>query len=225
MAADSDGDITDAPFTGPFSINASTGAITVSGGLDRETTDGYVLYIVVTDDYEPTGDDDTQTAMSDNAKLTINVQDANELPFFVRDDLDGMSAAQITAYCQRPEAEIRLESLPAITIDENPTPGLALADYDACDADGDDLTFIIRSELDRPLFDLDEDSGALSVSSDAAEAAKFDYESKPSYSVEIEVTDGEAGQGQVRQTVNLNNLTTTPPYGRPLPTAIPTRFR
>ncbi len=221
MAADSDGDITDAPFTGPFSINASTGAITVSGGLDRETTDGYVLYIVVTDDYEPTGDDDTQTAMSDNAKLTINVQDANELPFFVRDDLDGMSAAQITAYCQRPEAEIRLESLPAITIDENPTPGLALADYDACDADGDDLTFIIRSELDRPLFDLDEDSGALSVSSDAAEAAKFDYESKPSYSVEIEVTDGEAGQGQVRQTVNLNNLNDNAPVWQTAPDGDP----
>ncbi len=221
MMADSDGDITTTPFTGPFSIDASTGAITVSGGLDRETTDGYVLYIVVTDDYEPTGGDDTQTAMSDNAKLTINVQDANELPFFVRDDLDGMSAAQITAYCQRPEAEIRLESLPAITLDENPTPGLALADYDACDADGDDLTFIIRSELDRPLFALDEDSGALSVSADAAEAAKFDYESKPSYSVEIEVTDGEAGQGQVRQTVNLNNLNDNAPVWQTAPDGDP----
>ena len=221
MAADSDGAITTSAFSGPFSINSSTGAVTVTGALDRETTAEYVMYIVVTDDYAPSGADDEQAAMSDSAKLTINIADANELPFFVRDDLDGMSAAQVTAYCQRPEAEIRLESLPAITIDENPTPGLSLADYDACDADGDDLTFIIRSELDRPLFALDEDSGALSVSSDAAEAAKFDYESKPSYSVEIEVTDGEAGQGQVRQTVNLNNLNDNAPVWQTNPAGNP----
>ena len=221
MAADSEGAITTSAFSGPFSINASTGAVAVTGALDRETTAEYVMYIVVTDDYAPSSDDDTQTAMMDSAKLTINIADANELPFFVRDDLDGMTAAQITAYCQRPEAEIRLESLPAITIDENPRPGLSLADYDACDADGDDLTFIIRSELDRPLFALDEDSGALTVSSDAAEAAKFDYESKPSYSVEIEVTDGEAGQGQVRQTVNLNNLNDNAPVWQANPAGNP----
>ncbi len=220
MMADADGAITDTAFSGPFSID-NDGMVTVSGALDKETTGGYVLYIVVTDDYTPTGEDDTQTAMSDNAKLTINVVDANELPFFVRDDLDGMSAAQVTAYCQRPEDEIRLEALPAITIDENPRPGMSLADYDACDADGDELTFVIRSEVDSTLFDLNEKSGALTVSSVATEAAKFDYESKATYSVEIEVTDGEAGQGQVRQTVNLNNLNDNAPVWQTAPDGDP----
>ena len=221
MAADSDGDITTAAFNGPFTINADTGAITVSGALDRETTDGYVLYIVVTDDYAPTGDDDTQTALSDNAKLTINIVDANELPFFVRDDLDGMTDAQVAAYCQRPESEIRLEELPPITIDENPRPGLALADYDACDADGDDLEFVIRSETDSTLFNLDTETGALTVSSVAAEAARFDYELKASYSVEVEVVDGTSGQGQVRQTVNLNNLNDNAPVWQAQPDGDP----
>ena len=223
MAADSAGAITTSAFSGPFRINASTGAITVTGSLDRETTAEYVMYIVVTDSYTPSGADDEQTAMMDSAKLTVNVEDANELPFFVRDDLDGMSAAQVTAYCQRPESEIRLEELPAITIDENPRPGLMLADYDACDADGDDLVFVVRSEIDSTLFDLDEDSGALSVSSVATEAARFDYESKASYSVEVEVTDGEAGQGQIRQTVNLNNLNDNAPVWQaaPLPDGDP----
>ena len=221
MAADSDGDITTAAFSGPFTIHARTGAITVSGALDRETTDGYVLYIVVTDDYVPTGDEDTQTALSDNAKLTINIVDANELPFFVRDDLDGMTDAQVAAYCQRPESEIRLEELPPITIDENPTPGMALADYDACDADGDDLEFVIRSETDSTLFNLDTESGELTVSSVAAEAARFDYELKASYSVEVEVVDGTSGQGQVRQTVNLTNLNDNAPVWQAQPDGDP----
>ena len=212
-AANSAGAITTSAFSGPFSINAATGAVTVSGALDRETTDEYVMYIVASDNNaEP---------LTDSAKLTINIVDANELPFFVRDDLDGMTAAQRTAYCQRPEAEIKLEALPPITIDENPAAGMALADYDACDADGDDLDFVIRSETDSTLFALDTETGELTVTAVASEAAKFDYESKTSYSVEVEVVDGTSGQGQVRQTVNLNNVNDNAPVWQVNPTGAP----
>ena len=213
MAANSAGAITTSAFSGPFSINASTGAISVSGALDRETTDEYVMYIVASDN--------NATPLTDSAKLTINIVDANELPFFVRDDLDGMTAAQRTAYCQRPESEIKLEALPPITIDENPAAGMALADYDACDADGDDLDFVIRSETDSTLFALDTETGELTVTAVASEAAKFDYESKTSYSVEVEVVDGTSGQGQVRQTVNLNNVNDNAPVWQVNPTGAP----
>ena len=67
-AANSSGAITTSAFRGPFRINRYTGAITVSGTLDYETTGEYVMYIVVTDDGAP--------ALSDSAKLTINVADA-----------------------------------------------------------------------------------------------------------------------------------------------------
>ena len=220
-AANSSGAMTTSAFSGPFSINASTGAITVSGTLDYETTDEYVMYIVVTDD-------DAQTPLSDNAKLTINVIDINELPAFVRDDLDRMSAQEAAAYCKRDWDEIRLVNPPIITIDENPNPGMVLVDYDACDAEGDDLRFIIWSgpELDSKMFYLNEATGVLSVSSVAADAAKFDYESKASYSVEVEVVDHEeVGQGQILQEIRLNdvneNITRTPTH-TPAPTATPT---
>ena len=218
MAANSRGAITTTAFRGPFSINASTGAITVSGTLDYEMTDGYVLYIVVTDD-------DEQTAMSDSAKLTINVLDEAELPFFVRDDIDRMSAQQAEAYCRRDWDEIRLDNVPIITIDENTAIGSVITDYDACDPDGDDLIFAIRDDpytpADFEYFDIHSGTGQLSV--DGA----LDYEFKSTYAIEVYVDDGRGGQGQLLQRIRLNdieneNITPTPTRP-PAPTATPTR--
>ena len=78
MAMDADGDnliftITSGNTTGntsdAFAINAGTGAITVAGTLDHETTPTYTLTVQVSDG--------TATA---NAAATINVADVNEAP-------------------------------------------------------------------------------------------------------------------------------------------------
>ena len=217
-AADSDGDITTSAFSGPFRINSSTGAITVSGTLDYETTDEYVMYIVVTDD-------DEQMALSDNAKLTIKIDDLNERPFFVGVDLDRMTAQQAAEYCRRDWSEIRLDTNPpTIIIDENTAIGSVIADYDACDAEGDDLTFAFHEPLyspDSAYFDIREDTGQLSVN------GSLDYEFKSTYAIYIYVDDGREGRSYLRQRIRLNdieneNITPTPTRTA-APTATPTR--
>ena len=58
--------------TGPFTINAGTGAITTTGALDFDTTPSYTLTVTVTDDGAGT--------LSDTATITINVTNVNEAP-------------------------------------------------------------------------------------------------------------------------------------------------
>lgn len=213
MAADSDGGITTSAFRGPFSIDADTGAITVTGTLDRETTAEYVMYIVVSDD--------DATPLSDSAKLTINIGDVNENPFFVGVDLDRMSAQQAAAYCRRDWSEIRLDTNPPIIIiDENTAIGSVIGDYDACDQDGDDFSFAIRNALDSAYFDIHSGTGQLSVD------GTLDYEFKSAYAIEVEVLDDRGGQGQLLQRIRLNdteneNITPTPTRTA-APTATPT---
>jgi len=57
---------------GVFAINPTTGAITVSGSLDFETTPSYLRLVRVTDDGTP--------SLSDDATITINLNDLNEGP-------------------------------------------------------------------------------------------------------------------------------------------------
>ena len=56
----------------PFAINASTGALTVSGALDAETTSSHSFTVMAAD---PAGNSDT-------IDITVNVNNANEAPRF-----------------------------------------------------------------------------------------------------------------------------------------------
>ena len=55
-----------------FALDDKTGAITVNGALDHETTPTYTLTITVTDDGSP--------ALADTASVTITVLDVDEIP-------------------------------------------------------------------------------------------------------------------------------------------------
>ncbi len=57
---------------GKFTINSTTGDITVVGALDHETLDSYSLTVQVTDNGNP--------ALSDTATVTIGVNDQNDAP-------------------------------------------------------------------------------------------------------------------------------------------------
>ncbi|MCY4580482.1 MAG: cadherin domain-containing protein, partial [Chloroflexi bacterium] len=56
----------------PFSVNASTGALTVSGALDRETAMTHTFTVRAAD---PAGNDDT-------TEITVHVANSNEAPIF-----------------------------------------------------------------------------------------------------------------------------------------------
>ena len=57
----------------PFSVNASTGALTVSGALDRETAMTHTFIVKAAD---PAGNDDT-------TEITVHVANSNEAPIFM----------------------------------------------------------------------------------------------------------------------------------------------
>ena len=180
-------------YSGPFAINASTGAITVSAELDRETNAEHVLWIKVSDD--------ATTPLSDEVKLTVTVTDTNEDPYFV-------TARGGTT---------PLVDVAPITIDENTASGTTVARYYAYDPDLDDLRFILRAARDAQFFSVDQ-NGVLTVAANQT----LDYESKATYQVEIEVTDDEGGQGQILQTINLRNLNDNRPVWQQSHTALTT---
>lgn len=171
-------------FSGPFAINASTGAITVSARLDAETTASYPLHVKVTDN-------DATDAKSDTVKLTITILGENEPPYFVT------GRGSTTA----------VTDVDPITINENTASGTTVATYYAVDPDGDDITFVLRAARDADFFTIDGETGVLTV----AAGKTLDYEEKASYELELEVIDNAAGQGQILQVINLRNLNDNSP--------------
>ena len=175
-------------FSGPFTINASTGAVTVSGALDTESQATYTLYLKVSDD-------DT-TPLSDTAKLTITVDDANELPYFVT--TDGGST--------------ELTEVDVIEVDENTASPTVLATYYGYDPDGNDFEFVLRKSLDSDFFSLVPVTGSTdSITLTPKAGESLDYEEKATYQVEIEIVDSQGAQGQILQTINLRNLNDNAP--------------
>ena len=204
--ADDDADTAKTAFTGPFAIAknaAGMPVITVTGALDAEVKNSYDLFIRVTDSGGESAD----------APLTVTVRGVNENPYFVAPG----------AACS-PSA--KLSELSVATQDENVGAGTVVARYKACDPDGDDVIFELRPALDSAQFTITSTPGAdgsgeatavLSVSS----AANLDYETKASYTVEVEVTDNDGGQGQLLQQLDLNNLNDNAPVWQTAPDGDP----
>lgn len=199
-------------YSGPFTINASTGAITVSASLDAETVDEHVMYVKATDD-------DATTPLSDTVKLTITVSNANEPPIFVTTS-DGTTektetspvaldedsgAAAFSAQNPRP--------LPGANATATQLANAAIATYYGWDSDGDDVNFVLRTSDDANFFSirtLKTGTGRATGYLLPAAARTLDYENQVSYELEIEVTDSIV-QNQTEQTINLNNLNDNAP--------------
>ena len=176
-------------FSGPFTINGTTGEITVSGDLDAEETPSYTLYVKVSDD-------DATTRLSDTAKLTITVTDANELPFFVTTS----------------GGTTRLDEVEPIVVNENTASPTELTTYHGYDPDGNDFEFVLRTSLDSDFFSLVPIQGnASSIRLTPKAARTLDYETKATYQVEIEIVDSQGSQNQILQTINLRNLNDNAP--------------
>ena len=153
--------------------------------------------------------------------IRVNVQDVSEPPFFVRDDIDGMAIEQVFNYCSRDMSMIELTDPPVIRINENTAIGSVIANYGACDPDGDDIDFMLRSSPDSAYFDIHNINwhmGQLRV--DGA----LDYELKPTYAIEVEITDGMNWDDPiyVTQRIHLNDDTNEPVAPTPTRTAAPT---
>ena len=89
----------------------------------------------------------------------------------------------------------------SFTIDENSAAGTVVGQLEASDVDGDELTYAILSGNSDNAFALST-SGELSVETVSA----LDYETTPSFSLEVEVSDGNGGSAQATITVDLNDV-------------------
>ena len=189
-----------------FAINSGTGQLSVDGALDYESKPVHRIEVEALDD------------RGGQAQILqeIRLNDFNEDPFFVHGDLDSMSAEQVANYCMRDWSEIGIAVGSIIRIDENTAIGSVITDYDACDPDGDDVSFVIRASADSAYFAINSGTGQLSV--DGA----LDYESKPVHRIEVEALDDRGGQAQILQEIRLNDPVAPTPTHTAEPTATPT---
>ena len=213
--ANNDGDYTDAGDTAQvplFAIDAASGVLTiaVANALDYEDKDTYILVV----EAGPAPGQSYKTI----GVVTVNVTDVNEPPFFVRHDIDRMTAENRADYCGRGMSEFRLTNPSIIRINENAAIGSAIADYDACDPEGDNLSFLLRNSSDSAYFDIHSRTGQLSVD------RSLDYELKSAYTIEVEVWDSEFVH-RITQRIRLNDIAepVTPTPTRTAATPTPTR--
>ena len=213
--ANNDGDYNDAGDTAQvplFAIDADSGDLTiaVAGALDYEGKDTYILVV----EAGPAPGQSYKTI----GVVTVYVNDVNEPPFFVRHDIDRMTAENRADYCYRGMSEIRLTNPSIIRINENAAIGSAIADYDACDPEGDNLSFLLRNSSDSAYFDIHSRTGQLSVD------RSLDYELKSAYTIEVEVWDSEFVH-RITQRIRLNDIAepVTPTPTRTAATPTPTR--
>ena len=120
-------------------------------------------------------------ALSDSATFTINLTDVDE------DSITTNQAPAITAA--------------TYSLAENSPNGIVLGTIEASDPDGDTLTYTIVSGNDAEAFSLDSEIGELTVSTSSA----LDFETTPSYSLGIEVSDGALSDLAIF-TINLTDV-------------------
>ena len=94
----------------------------------------------------------------------------------------------------------------ARSVAENTGSGVDIGSaVSATDADGDTLSYAL-SGTDASLFSIDSSSGQLQTS------AALDYESEPSYSVIVTVSDGKGGSATINVTISVTNVNESPVF-------------
>ncbi|MEZ5082510.1 MAG: cadherin domain-containing protein [Bacteroidales bacterium] len=159
-----------------FEINSSNGQLTVNNdaALNFEVNSSFALTIVVTDD--GTGN------LSNNAVITVNLNDVNEVPEI--DDQD-------------------------FTIDENSSTGSLVGTVVAIDPDnGQSLTYYISDGNINNAFSINATNGEISVNNITA----INFEENPSFDLTVNVTDNGIGAltDQATVIIYVNDLNEAP---------------
>ncbi|QKG80546.1 cadherin domain-containing protein [Tenuifilum thalassicum] len=177
---DIDGDaisysITAGDGSGAFAINPSTGEITVADAtkLDFETTSTFNLTVQASDG-----------TLTDNATITINLNDVNEAP--------AISDA-------------------SVSIDENSPNGTSVFNVNDdssgndTDIDGDAITYSITAGNGSNAFAINSSTGEITVN----DATKLDFETTTSFSLTVQASDGTLTDAATI-TINLNGINEAP---------------
>jgi len=164
---------------GAFAINGSTGQITVANAavLNFEATPSFSLGVMVQDNGTPVG--------SDNATITINLNDVNEAP--------DVSPA-------------------TFSLAENTANGVVVGTVSAADVDaGQTLTYSITGGNTGGAFAINSSTGQITV----ADTSVLNYEAITSFALTVHVIDNGSPQlsDDAAVTVNLSNVNEAPTVG------------
>ncbi len=159
-----------------FEIDESTGEIIVldANGLDYESNESFELTVEATDNGTP--------VLSQTAKITIKLNDLNELPAF---------------------------SSQEFYVDENSEEETVVAKLIASDVDaGQTLSFTIEEGNDDEYFELDESTGEIIV----LDPNGLDYETTPKFEFMVKVSDNGVPPlfRTATVTINLNDVNEAP---------------
>jgi VCBS repeat-containing protein len=195
--------ITGGNAAGAFTINSSTGAITVANSslLDYETTTSYSLTVEVTDAGAPT------PALAGTATITINVNDVNEAPAFTSSAAPSVAentTAVVTVTTTDPENN---------TVTYSITGGADMALF-TIDTNTGALSFLVA-----PNFEAPADAGANNVYDVVVTAT--DGTNSPTQAIAVTVLDGNeapsftssATPSVAENTVLATTVTTSDPEG------------
>ena len=185
----------------PFSLGPSSGALTVTGALDRETQDSYTFDVVATD----AGGNN-----SDALSVTVHILDTNEAPVFTSPLGDDASTAI---------SEAR-------TYDSGPIPFGPQRDimvFQATDEDGDDIEFGLIAGPISELFEIANKTKLaaghwqaelrVKQGSNVLDYEDEDYDATNGYFVQVVMQDGRGKPGvePLRLIVKLNNVNDNAP--------------
>ena len=156
----------------------SSGQIKTKNELDYETTQSYSVTVSITDSKDDAGNAENPAVEDATVDVTINVTDVNEGPAFAADAATTLSVDENTA------------------TDTDITDGL----FTATDPESDTLTYSLGG-TDAASFAIDA-NGQLKTKAD------LDHETKDSFSVTIQVTDGKADDGTTDATIDDTHAVT-----------------
>ena len=193
----------------PFDIVGTTGQLQTKAALDSEMKTTYSVTITVSDSrltdtisvtiniididealpevkVEDDDDDDETPPKEDDDSITKSPPSTNNSPMFTDGNSTTRSVAENTA--------------------ANTNIGSAVS---ASDADNDTLSYSLGS-TEASSFSIDSSSGQLRTS------ASLDFETKDSYSVTINVSDGNGGSDTISVTINITDIDETVPNNAPV---------
>ena len=185
-----------------FSLDADTGQLTTVAGVtyDYETKSSYQFMIIVME---------TETAEGylSGISVTVNLTDVDET------QAEGDSGPQESQSepeppaNQAPDFDANVETTLAVA--ENSAAGTNVGDpVTATDPDdGDTLTYSL-SGTDAASFAIDSATGQITTKA----GVTYDYETDSSYSLAVDVSDGNGGQISTPVTVNLTDVNEDPSF-------------
>ena len=168
-----------------FALDEETGQLTTIDGVtyDYETKPSYEFLVVVMEL-------DTADSFSSGISVTVNLTNVEETA----------NGQQEPPANQPPAFDANLDT--ALEAAENSPAGTNVGSpITATDPDSDTLTYSL-SGTDAESFEIDASTGQITTKS----GETYDYETKSSYSLVVEVSDGRGGTASVAVTVNLTNV-------------------